>query len=175
MRVPLISQKVREVSSTSVATTGTDRQLAQLSTGALVGRMFLMTGVAETDTGQNGELASGSDAIIDILRLKQNQQVLRQFRYRSGHYWGMHEHNLNAYGDALLTSQGPGAQTGGFIRGERVGELLIDFVPDGNIDNVLNPQAMPFRGQDLFIYGDVTGAANQVLEIITERYMPMPR
>lgn len=171
-RAPLLCQKLRQGPFT-LTTNLTDGLIGRLSTGKLIGRIHFQAGTAETDTGQNGELASGSYALVTRYRIKQNENVIRNVRGRDQGYVGAFLRGLNFYGDAELTLQGPQAQTGGFIRGERPGETLFDFCPDGNLDDSLNTVLWAQQGQSLLVNGDVAGAANQQLEVITEEYSPL--
>ena len=167
VRAPLLCQKFLQGPFTLTSTL-TNGLIATLDNGVLYPRMHFLTGTASTDTGQSGELASGSSGIISNLYIRRNDSLIRNFRYRSGQYYGAVARGLNMYGDALLTSQGPGAQTGGFIQGERQGECLLDFCPDGSLDDSLDTLIWPNRGQQLRLYADLTGAANQQLEVIGE-------
>ncbi|MGH8715518.1 MAG: hypothetical protein ACREA9_29000 [Pyrinomonadaceae bacterium] len=171
-RAPLLCQKSRQGPFTLTSSV-TDGLLGRLNVGNLIARLHLQQGTAETDTGQNGELASGSYALVTRYRIKQNQNVIRDVIPRDQGYVGAFLRGVNFYGDAELTIQAPQAQTGGFLRGERVGESLFDFCPDGSLDDALNTVLWAQQGQNLLINGDVVGAANQQLEAITEELSPL--
>ena len=166
-RVPILVTKTAQGPFTLTATL-TDGQIGRLNTGRLIGKLWFQTGVQ--DLTNTNELASVTNAAITRLRLKQNTTTFYDALYRSLHYWANARRGLLMGAEELLTLQGPAAQTGGFNRWERVGEAWIDFVPEGNIDDALVTNLWQSQGQNLFLYGDVTGVANQQVEVISEEY-----
>jgi len=173
----LLCQKLRQ-GPFSITTSVTDGLIGRLNTGNLIGRIHLMQGTAETDVGQSGELASGTYSAVTRYRLRQNQNVIRNFIPRDGARYAQMTKGLPYYSEPVIAINGsnviaPGGLTAGFLWGERVGETLIDFCPDGSLDDALDTVLWAARGQSLLLYGDVTGAPNQQVEVITEEYSPV--
>ena len=168
-RAPLLCQKLRQGPFPLTANL-TNGLVGRLNTGNLIGRIHMQVGVAEQDAGQSGELASGSFANLARLYLKQNANFIRNVRPRDQMVQAALERGLNLYGDATMLAQGIAGQTTGILLGERAGEFLFDFCPDGNLDDALNTVLWAQRGQNLLINADATGLANQQLEVLTEEY-----
>jgi hypothetical protein len=166
---PIVCRKLRQ-GPFDLTVSGNDILIGTLNTGQLIGRIFLQTGTKETDAGQSGELASASNALITRVYLRRQDQNIRNFQYRHVHRFFPWFKGLDQGGGNELTTQGQGGQTGGFLKNERVGENLIEFLPMGNLDDALNTIPWPALGQRLQLYGDVTGASNQIVECITETY-----
>jgi len=147
----------------------TNGRIGELTTGGLIGRIFLQEGVVASAGGQP-ELSTGRNDILTRLYLMQSESFIRNMQFRTGHMLSPWFKGVD-YGAAdLLTAQAPQAQTGGFLRGERQGELLIDFIPDGNLDDALLTEGWLERGDHLFLNGDITGVASSQLETVIERY-----
>ena len=147
----------------------TNGRIGELSTGRLIGRIFLQSGVVGTG-GAQPELVTGQAAVLTRVYLMQAENFIRNFQFRTGHQISPWFKGVDTGTWLQLTSQGIAGQTGGFAIGERVGECLIDFIPDGNLDDALMTEGWLQRGDHLFLNGDVTGLANSQIEVVTEEY-----
>jgi hypothetical protein len=152
--------------------TVTDGQIGRLNTGNLIGRIYLLTGL--TDTTTPTVLASTSNAMLTRLRLKQNQQLIRDEIFQALHRYTPFALSLPEFSNQGMSAQGPAGQTGAFATGETIGEALVDFVPDGTLDDALNTVGWQAAGANLYLNGDVTGVANQVVHVMTEEYSRVP-
>lgn len=139
-----------------VQTTGTDVRIRRLNIGNTIARLLLKTGVvpAAGATSENPAFSTLSDAIITRARIKRNSVPIRDFN------WPDHAEQVR-----LEKS----------LETRPVGYNLIDFCESGFLGDALNTFTYGLEGTELTLDGDVNGAANQRVEILSEEVIPLPR
>jgi len=146
----------------ATAAAAVDLDIARLNVGNLITRMLLVNGAQYAAAPT--EMTAGTLANLTRIRLKQNSMPMWNFNFRDQHLLGGPDTLSGAY----LTAQGPAGGVGAFALQEMLGECLLDFCPDGNLDDALNTVSWSALGQSLILNGDITALALGEVEVITE-------
>jgi len=144
------------------AAAAVDLDIARLNVGNLITRMLLVNGAQ--DAAAPVEMTAGTLANLTRVRLKQNSMPMWNFNFRDQHLLT----GPDTLGGIYLTAQGLAGGVGGFNPQEMLGECLLDFCPDGNLDDALNTVSWSALGQSLILNGDITALALGQVEVITE-------
>ena len=164
----------RRIGPFSLDTTQVNTLIGELPIGDFAYTcLHLQQGTLSTG-GSTPELITASNALLTRPYLRLGDNVIRDTGpFRLENKMSPWRRGVRDGSDLYLTAQAPQAQINGYTWGQRVGELLIDFYPDGQGGDALKMVGRVVTGERLYIYGDVTGAANQQLEVLAETIEPL--